>query len=179
MRALAASFAAPAVLTRFAAQAVSEDDDEEEDEIPDMGRPRPKKAKSNKGSQTPRTAVGPEDGKQAALELLAARQKLDSADALLGKGDFAALKLLLDSPPVSSFEENALLLVQSRTLDPEDVKAIGTIKRFGIGADVIIMLGGLKEASNNLDASNARSYLAKARNSLDEIIAICKSNKLL
>ena len=158
----------------------AEDDDELEDEIPDPGRPMPKKSKPGAaGSASFNKNLTPADGKNAAVQILAARTKLDAADKLVSAGDWKALKSLMDSAPVSSFEENALVLVQSKALSPDDVKAIGTIKRYGVGADVIIMLGGLSAAAGNADAGNAKSYLAKAKASLDEILVICKGNRLV
>ena len=118
-----------------------------------------------------RRAAQPEQG--------AARQALDSADELVGAGNFAALRSLLSAAPVSAFEDNALVLVQSKVLGLDDVKQIGTIKRFGAGADVIIMLGGLEKAVGDKNAANAKSYLGKAKGSLDEILSICKANKLV
>ena len=41
------------------------------------------------------------------------------------------------------------------------------------------MLGGLSEAARKSDASGAKSYLDKAKASLDEILVICKGNKLV
>ena len=90
------------------AAAVSLDDD---DEIPDVrsGRPAPKKAKEG-GTATPgfNKNLTPADGKQAAVQILAARRALDSADKLVSAGDFAALQSLLSAAPVSAFEDNAL-----------------------------------------------------------------------
>ena len=180
----------PAAATAFLlplrpAAAVSLDDDDDvdaDDEIPDVrsGRPAPKKAKEG-GAATPafNKNLTPADGKQAAVQILAARRALDSADKLVSAGDFAALQGLLSAAPVSTFEDNALVLVQSKALGLDDVKQIGTIKRYGVGADVIIMLGGLEKAVGDKNAANAKSFLDKAKASLDEIVTICKANKLV
>ena len=164
--------------------AVSLDDDDDDDEIPDVrsGRPAPKKAKEGStaaGTPSFNKNLTPADGKQAAMQILAARQALDSADELVSASDFAALRNLLSAAPVSAFEDNALVLVQSKALGLDDVKQIGTIKRFGAGADVIIMLGGLEKAVSDKNAVNAKSYLGKTKGSLDEILSICKANKLV
>ena len=140
----------------------------------------PKKSKPGAaGSASFNKNLTPADGKNAAVQILAARTKLDAADKLVSAGDWKALKSLMDSAPVSSFEENALVLVQSKALGLDDVKQIGTIKRYGVGADVIIMLGGLEKAVGDKNAANAKSFLDKAKASLDEIVTICKSNKLV
>ena len=55
--------------------------------------------------------------------------------------------------------------------------AIGTIRRYGIAADVLITLGGVGAAANDDNAKEAARSLTLARNSLDEIITICKRTK--
>ena len=164
-----------------AAISLDDADDDDADEIPNPGRPAPKKTKSSSAVSTPsfNKNLSPADGKKAAVQILAARRALDSADTLVSASDFAALQNLLSAAPVSAFEENALVLVQSKAFGLDDVKQIGTIKRYGVGADVIIMLGGLGTAAINSDAGNAKSYLAKAKESLDEILVICKANRLV
>lgn len=64
--------------------------------------------------------------------------------------------------------------MNSRVLAPEDIKAIGTEKRFGVGADALIMIGGLSEATEKSDRVGALDYAEKAKASIDEIIAIGK-----
>lgn len=54
----------------------------------------------------------------------------------------------------------------------------GTIKRYGIGADVLIMLGGLNEAVTGADATKAKSFTQKSKDALDEVIAVCKDSGL-
>ena len=178
--AAAAAFLLP--LRPAAAVSLDDADVDADDEIPDVrsGRPAPKKAKEG-GAATPafNKNLTPADGKQAAVQILAARRALDSADKLVSAGDFAALQSLLSAAPVSAFEDNALVLVQSKALGLDDVKQIGTIKRYGVGADVIIMLGGLEKAVGDKNAANAKSFLDKAKASLDEIVTICKANKLV
>ncbi|KAH8076707.1 hypothetical protein JL721_731 [Aureococcus anophagefferens] len=58
-------------------------------------------------------------------------------------------------------EDQAAIIIQAPVLAAEDKKAIGTIRRYGVAADVIIMAGGLKEALRDEDARGAKSYLAK------------------
>ena len=85
----------------------------------------------------------------------------------------------IGAAPFSTLEENLLTLVQSPLLGVDEKKQIGTIKRYGVGADVIIMLGGLEKAVGDKNAANAKSFLDKAKASLDEIVTICKANKLV
>ena len=58
------------------------------------------------------------------------------------------------------------------------VRYRGTIKRYGIGADVLIMLGGLSEAVTGADELKAKSFTEKSKNALDEVIAVCKDGGL-
>lgn len=46
--------------------------------------------------------------------------------------------------------------------------------KFGLAADVIIMLEGLTEAVESLDVPKAKSLSKKAKASLDDVIAVCK-----
>jgi hypothetical protein len=64
--------------------------------------------------------------------------------------------------------------VQAPVLTAEDKKAIGTIRRYG----VIIMTGGLSEALDNGDVRQAKSFLAKAKGSLDEVIGVARGGGL-
>ena len=67
---------------------------------------------------------------------------------------------------------------RAQVLSAEDKKAIGTIRRYGVAADVIIMVGGLAEALRDEDARGAKSFLAKAKGSLDEVIGVCRGGGL-
>jgi len=150
-------------------------DDNEDDEIPDAGPKGPKRAPPSEKNKAPKTAA---DAAYAYADIVAARRGLDTLDTLVRASSYQDAVVILGKPPFSSFRENSLTLVQSPVLGPEDKKAIGTEKRFGLGADVIIMLGGLTDAVTSSDASGARSFIQKAKASLDEIIVICKSNGL-
>eukprot|EP00629_Pelagomonadales_sp_RCC1024_P016189 CAMPEP_0119267056 /NCGR_PEP_ID=MMETSP1329-20130426/5338_1 /TAXON_ID=114041 /ORGANISM="Genus nov. species nov., Strain RCC1024" /LENGTH=160 /DNA_ID=CAMNT_0007266965 /DNA_START=44 /DNA_END=523 /DNA_ORIENTATION=+ len=108
------------------------------------------------------------DATNAFAQLKAARAALDAVDAPLAKGAFEDAAAALGADAIKAFEENATIVVQAPTLSAEDKKAIGTIRRYGVAADVIIMIGGLAEALDNGDARGSKSYLAKAKGSLDE-----------
>ena len=81
---------------------------------------------------------------------------------------------------MNNYESNAQALLESKRLDAESKKDIGTIRRYGVGADVIIMYGGLKneidEGNESTSASEVVKYLRRTSDSLDEVLAICRSN---
>lgn len=166
--------ALPALAYTPPPQAMASEDESEDDEIPDVrsGRPAPS---AKKTEQTKKKDYTPEDGKTAFKDIVAARKELDKADALLASNSYSSITSLLDAAPISSFQDNALILLNSKAIkDPDAIKQIGTIKRYGVGADVSIMLGGLSEAARGSDAAGAKSYLEKAKSSLDELIIIGK-----
>lgn len=107
-------------------------------------------------------------------DIVACRSGLGQIENLVRSGEFGSAASLLGQPPFSSFKQNALVLVNSKVLAPEDIKAIGTEKRFGVGADALIMIGGLSEATERSDMTGALDYAQKAKASIDEIIAIGK-----
>ena len=118
------------------------------------------------------------DGVAAFAGIVEARKVLDKVETLVKGDKYDDAKELLESGSVAAFESNAMALVASPALAAEDKKAIGTIRRYGVGADVLIMLGGLKEAVRDDDARAAKSYLAKSKASLDEVISIAKGSGL-
>ncbi len=79
---------------------------------------------------------------------------------------------------INNYEENANALLASKQLDAESKKEIGTIRRYGVGADVIIMYGGVKAELEEEEANYGilNKSLQRTMDSLDEVIAICKSN---
>ena len=64
-------------------------------------------------------------------------------DALADKGDYQAIGDLLSSSVFQSFSDDATILTRSDLISAEDKVALGTIKRYGVVADYIIMAGGL------------------------------------
>ena len=69
------------------------------------------------------------------------RAALDAVDKPLAGGDLEKAAAALQAPPLVAFEENATIIVQAPVLTVEDKKAIGTIRRYGVAADVIINQG--------------------------------------
>mmetsp|Transcript_22379 Transcript_22379/g.48168 ORF Transcript_22379/g.48168 Transcript_22379/m.48168 type:complete len:226 (+) Transcript_22379:75-752(+) len=122
---------------------------------------------------------------EAFANLVKAREELSVANNnFILKRDIDGLRQYLadDAVNINNYEENAGVLLASKSLDAESKVAIGTIRRYGAGADVIIMYGGLKgEIAEDVDADEINfgavgKYMSKTMNSLDEVIAICRSN---
>jgi hypothetical protein len=120
---------------------------------------------------------------QVAFEgLIKAREELQNAqNKYLSKRDYNGLRKYLEGAEnINNFERNALAILTSKKLDDEDKKAIGTIRRYGSGADVIIMYGGLiaeiDEGNEEPDAATVQKYMTRTMDSLDEVIAICKNS---
>mmetsp|Transcript_9374 Transcript_9374/g.14148 ORF Transcript_9374/g.14148 Transcript_9374/m.14148 type:complete len:209 (-) Transcript_9374:62-688(-) len=113
--------------------------------------------------------------------LVNAREELQTSKEFLAKNDLEGLREFLSdaSLNINRYEENAGALLASKQLDAESKKAIGTIRTYGAGADVIICLGGLKAELEDEDGVNSNSVgksLRRAMDSLDEVISICRSN---
>lgn len=114
--------------------------------------------------------------------LLKAREELLVAAKtyLLDKKDYDGLRAYLfdEATNINNFESNALALLESKQLDAESKKEIGTIRRYGVGADVMIMYGGLTGELDNEEPNygEVQKYMKRTLDSLDEVIAICRSN---
>ena len=120
---------------------------------------------------------------EAFASLVKARKELQTVgETYLPKRDWEGLRTYLEQDAVNlnAYEANAGALLESKRLDAESKKDIGTIRRYGVGADVIIMYGGLKnevdEENENPNGSEIAKYLRRTADSLDEVIAICRSN---
>lgn len=119
----------------------------------------------------------------AYANLVKAREELTVAgEKYASKRDWEGLRTYLSDGAVNmnNYESNAQALLESKRLDAESKKDIGTIRRYGVGADVIIMYGGLKnevdEENESPSASEVGKYLKRTSDSLDEVLAICRSN---
>eukprot|EP00586_Coscinodiscus_wailesii_P018523 CAMPEP_0172502472 /NCGR_PEP_ID=MMETSP1066-20121228/160317_1 /TAXON_ID=671091 /ORGANISM="Coscinodiscus wailesii, Strain CCMP2513" /LENGTH=247 /DNA_ID=CAMNT_0013277733 /DNA_START=31 /DNA_END=774 /DNA_ORIENTATION=+ len=122
-------------------------------------------------------------GPSAAFDKLQrAKEQLIGARRVLGKDGVDAMRdYLAMNAEVNELGNCMLSILGSKLLSDEDKKAIGTIRTYGIAADVMIMYGGLlaeidemNEDSYNVGEIN--KYLARAMDSLDEVIAICKNS---
>lgn len=128
--------------------------------------------------------------KEAFANLLKAKEELEYAQTIVVKAiksnddDLVEnLKSYLNDEAVNinDFEGNALALLQSKSISDETRKEIGTIRRYGIGADVQIMYGGLiseLDASEYPDLSEVSKYLTRTLDSLNEVILLCKGDGL-
>ena len=132
-------------------------------------------------------AVGPPksniDPETAYLNLRKAREELVFAGKkYFPKQDWDGLREYLnnDDAFINNYDENANALLTSKRLDTESKQAIGTIRRYGVGADVIIMYGGLKaelsEDNERPNSAEISKYYVKTLDSLEEVILIVRSN---
>jgi len=115
--------------------------------------------------------------------LLKAREELQTVSKeFLSNKDYEGMREFLRDGAlnINNYEENANVLLTSKQLDAESKKEIGTIRRYGVGADVIISFGGLKaeinEENESPDYSTVSKSLQRTMDSLDEVISICRSN---
>ena len=102
----------------------------------------------------------------------------------------------MGQPEFEKIEDNLLKLVNGPILNADDKKTIGTRKRYGIAADVIYGVGGVKGAIENLDNPQIESCksgtcsgnfvdvevevpksLNSLKASLSEVLQICKAYK--
>ncbi len=129
-----------------------------------------------------KTSIKPDSAFQS---LLAAREELSTAQRkFLPNRDYDGMRDYFadNSLNINLYEENANALLASKALDAESKKEIGTIRRYGVGADVMIMYGSLRaeidEENESPDYSTVSKSLQRTADSLDEVIAICRSNGL-
>lgn len=111
--------------------------------------------------------------------LLKARDELVvAAKKYLPTKDYEGLHDYLEDEAanINNFEANAQALLTSNRLDNESKKAIGTIRTYGVGADVLIMYGGLRAAIDDNDSTGVPKYLTRTLDSLQEVIVICRNN---
>ena len=178
-RAVVSSAFAVAATPRFAvADDLDDDDLMDNDEVPDVRSNSGMKKSVKPGEKPAAKKADANAGRAAFGEIVAARKALSPLSALLVKGDYAAAKAAVAVAPLSTLEDNLLTLVQSPILGPDEKKAIGTIKRYGTGADVLIMFGGLSAAIKDSDGGGVKNYLSKVADSLDEVLLVCKSGGL-
>mmetsp|Transcript_16390 Transcript_16390/g.21451 ORF Transcript_16390/g.21451 Transcript_16390/m.21451 type:complete len:231 (-) Transcript_16390:200-892(-) len=118
--------------------------------------------------------------------ILAAREELVlAARTYMPTRDYNGLREFLDGEKgvnMRNYEANAQALLGSKLLDIESKKEIGTIRRYGVGADVIIMYGGLRteidEDNEYPNYQEVQKKLLLTLDSLGEVIAICRGNGL-
>ncbi|GAB5037648.1 Hypothetical protein NocV09_09400100 [Nannochloropsis oceanica] len=85
-----------------------------------------------------------EESIKAAREIKAGLKSLAEMQVAASKADWETVKTLLSRPEFKNFDSTATTLVRSDLLTAEDKTSLGTIRRFGLTADYIIMIGGLE-----------------------------------
>lgn len=80
---------------------------------------------------------------QAARKLKAMEKQVVGMEELSTKADWEGVAAILSSRDFTDFDKIANVLVRSDEVSAEDKVALGTIKRYGVVADAIIMMGGL------------------------------------
>mmetsp|Transcript_60561 Transcript_60561/g.138432 ORF Transcript_60561/g.138432 Transcript_60561/m.138432 type:complete len:177 (-) Transcript_60561:266-796(-) len=133
----------------------------------------------------------------AVASLRAAQGALPAIAELIEAADWDGTLAALSTPDFENIEASLLTLVNGPTLNIDDKKVIGTRKRYGIAADVIYGVGGVKGSIEKIGtpqiescsggqcsgkmvdgAAGAQKALDSLAASLKEIINICKSYKL-
>ena len=84
-----------------------------------------------------------DDTKNAVQTVKKCLDDLAEITQLVPSKDYEKIANILSNPPFTVFENAATILVRSDLITPEDKVSLGTIKRYGVVADAIIMLGGL------------------------------------
>lgn len=85
-----------------------------------------------------------EDTKAAIKKLKAALDGIAPMTDFANKDEFSKVAEILSRNEYSDFENIATLIVRSDALTQDEKVALGTIKRYGLVADALIMLGGAK-----------------------------------
>lgn len=84
-----------------------------------------------------------EESKEAVKSIQLVLENVNSFDKLAETKEFDKIAELLSSKPFQAFSDSCQTLVRSEAISAEDKVALGTIKRYGIVADAIIMIGGI------------------------------------
>lgn len=92
------------------------------------------------GSIKPSTLA---ETKDAVNQLKTCLDGLRIMEEAASKQEWQVIGDLLSTKPYMKFEDAATTLVRSDAVSAEDKQSLGTIKRYGLVADAIIMLGGL------------------------------------
>jgi hypothetical protein len=85
-----------------------------------------------------------EDTKVAVLKIAKALAYINQMQELAASDKFTAIAELFGKEEFADFDNIATQIVRSDSLSQEDKVALGTIKRYGVVADAIIMIGGAK-----------------------------------
>jgi hypothetical protein len=85
-----------------------------------------------------------EETKVAIKQIAAVLSGIELMTTLAQKDQFVQVAEVFGRQEYTNFDEIATKIVRSDALSQEDKVALGTIKRYGVVADAIIMLGGAK-----------------------------------
>lgn len=99
------------------------------------------KAHAVQGKIVPSTK---EEARESAQQLKLAMTKMNEISNLASKSEYQKIGDILSDKPFTNFDTLMNTLVRSQELSAEDKVYLGTIKRYGVVADAIIMLGGLQ-----------------------------------
>lgn len=111
----------------------------------------------------PKSSV--EEARAAAQSIVAMKNKVAEMEVLAEKGEWESVGSLIEDKIFSDFDKTASVLVRSDKITAEDKTALGTIKRYGLVADAIIMIGGLKAV---LKAGGVKAVKAEAGGYADQ-----------
>ena len=84
-----------------------------------------------------------QESKDAVKSIQIVLDDVNSFDKLVEKKEFETIAEKLSSKPFQTFSDSCQTLVRSEVVSAEDKVALGTIKRYGVVADAIIMIGGI------------------------------------
>ncbi|GMI06430.1 hypothetical protein TrVE_jg8389 [Triparma verrucosa] len=118
-------------------------------------------------------------GASSASSLRSALSDLQTSKKFLDAKKYSDLSSYLSSSDsLNTLSSTFTSLVQSRQLTPEDTQAIGTIRTYGVAADVQIMYGGLMSALEGGDGKEIQKYWKRTEDSLKETVVILESSNL-
>ncbi|CAB9501018.1 expressed unknown protein [Seminavis robusta] len=135
------------------------------------------------GITLPAKAAAPKVKPALAFETLSiAEQELrQAAKKYLPTSDYDGLRDFLATSELKNFETYSTAILSSKLLSEEDKKSIGTIRTYGVGADVQIMFGGLMAELDDtmVDEPNRGDvvkYMTRTIDALSEVLTICRNS---
>lgn len=86
---------------------------------------------------------------EALINLKKCRDSLKQIESMKESKKYQDIGNILSASEFKSFESALTTIVRSDALTADEKQALGTIRRYGLAADAIIMIGGLKGALIN------------------------------
>jgi len=143
-----------------------------------------------------KTSASSEDTIAAVQTLVTVQGELKTIGDMLSSKDFKGVLELFEKPEFADIETVLLKLVNGPILTADDKKTIGTRKRYGVAADVLYGVGGIKAGIEAIDTPQleacsagqcsgdfvdgvaaAKGSLKSMTQALKEILTICKAYK--